>query len=71
MMDKDGEKEYFFTASAGPQVRNPLTGDVDNRYEMKKGGAAFQGPKFYKFGEKVLSKDPGRETIYPTPERSQ
>lgn len=63
-LDSDGSVDYMMTGNW--HVRNPKTGDIDWRYERKKGGAAFRGPALYEIGARREAKDPSNETVDPS-----
>lgn len=64
-LDRDGEKDYFLSDVF--HVRDKKTGDIDWRYERKAGGPVWQGPRFYKIGEKREKRDSGNLMWDPSP----
>ena len=64
-VDGDGSYDYFF----GPEwhVRDSTTGDIDWRYERKRGGAVFRGPALYRMGAEREARDPGNSSVDPSP----
>lgn len=64
-VDGEGSKDYFY----GPEwhVRHPETGDIDWRYERKRGGAVFRGPRLYRMGAEREAADPGTQSVDPSP----
>ncbi|KPA85740.1 putative mitochondrial hypothetical protein [Leptomonas pyrrhocoris] len=64
-IDADGSNDYYF----GPEwhVRDPKTGDVDWRYERKRGGAVFRGPLLYRMGAEREAADLGNASVDPSP----
>ncbi|KEG10066.1 trichohyalin [Trypanosoma grayi] len=64
-LDADGSTDYFMDGAY--HVRDKTTGDIDWRYEKKKGGPVFKGPKFYRLGAKREASDLGEQPMDPTP----
>ncbi|KAG8348974.1 hypothetical protein TRVL_00191 [Trypanosoma vivax] len=64
-LDADGSTDYFMDGVF--HVRDKKTGDIDWRYEKKKGGPVFRGPKFYRLGAQREAADPGEQPMDPTP----
>ncbi|KAH9600645.1 hypothetical protein LSM04_008572 [Trypanosoma melophagium] len=64
-LDADGSTDYFMDGAF--HVRDKETGDIDWRYEKKKGGPVFKGPKFYRLGAQREAADPGERPVDPTP----
>ncbi|ORC87963.1 trichohyalin [Trypanosoma theileri] len=64
-LDADGSTDYFMDGAF--HVRDKTTGDIDWRYEKKKGGPIFKGPKFYRLGAQREAADPGEQPVDPTP----
>ncbi|CCW61958.1 unnamed protein product [Phytomonas sp. EM1] len=60
-LDGDGNTDYFFDGMW--HVRDKETGDIDWRYERKKGGPVFRGPRFYKIGAKREADDAGTSSM--------
>lgn len=67
-LDGDGATNYFTHTSW--HVQDKATGDVDFRYERKKGGAVFRGPRFYNIGAARDAADPGERTVDPMPHQA-
>ncbi|KAG5504978.1 hypothetical protein JKF63_04425 [Porcisia hertigi] len=63
-IDGDGSNDYF--TGVEWHVRHPETGDIDWRYEKKKGGAVFRGPLLYRMGAKREAAEPGNTTMDPS-----
>ncbi|CCW66303.1 unnamed protein product [Phytomonas sp. Hart1] len=64
-LDRDGNTDYFFDGTW--HVRDKETSDIDWRYEKKKGGPVFRGPRFYKIGAKREANDPGSASMDSAP----
>ncbi|AAZ12374.1 hypothetical protein, conserved [Trypanosoma brucei brucei TREU927] len=64
-LDADGSTDYFMDGAF--HVRDKETGDIDWRYEKKRGGPVFRGPKFYRLGAQREAADPGERAMDPTP----
>jgi hypothetical protein len=64
-VDGDGDKDYFLSPEW--HVRDATTGDIDWRYERKKGGAIFRGPALYTMGAKREAGELGNATVDPSP----
>lgn len=64
-LDGDGNTDYFYNGSW--HVQDKETGDIDFRYEKKKGGPIFRGPRLYSRGAAREAKDPGERPMDPTP----
>ncbi|RNE96693.1 trichohyalin [Trypanosoma rangeli] len=64
-LDAEGSTDYFMDGNF--HVRDKNTGDIDWRYEKKKGGAIFKGPKFYRLGAQREAMDPGERSMDPMP----
>ncbi|KAG5505465.1 hypothetical protein GH5_03491 [Leishmania sp. Ghana 2012 LV757] len=63
-IDGDGSNDYFIGLNW--HVRHPETGDIDWRYEKKKGGAVFRGPLLYRMGAQREAAEAGTATMDPS-----
>ncbi|KAF5221222.1 hypothetical protein ECC02_005790 [Trypanosoma cruzi] len=64
-LDAEGSTDYFMDGNF--HVRDKKTGDIDWRYEKKKGGVILKGPKFYRLGAQREAMDPGEHPMDPMP----
>lgn len=63
-LDSDGSVQYLTHTQW--HVRDKKTGDIDWRYEKKKGGPVFRGPPLYREGARREAKDPGEQPVDPS-----
>eukprot|EP00796_Vickermania_ingenoplastis_P010189 gene10189-7137_t len=63
-LDSDGSVDYLTHMQF--HVRDKHTGDIDWRYEKKKGGPMFRGPALYKIGAQREAADPGEQAMDPS-----
>lgn len=64
-LDGDGARDYFVDRDW--HVRDKETGDIDWRYERRRGGATFRGPRLYKLGAEREARDAGEASVDPQP----
>lgn len=62
-LDNDGSVQYLTHTQW--HVRDKKTGDIDWRYEKKKGGPVFRGPPLYREGARREAKDPSEQAVDP------
>lgn len=62
-LDSDGSVQYLTHTQW--HVRDKKTGDIDWRYEKKKGGPVFRGPPLYREGARREAKDPSEQSVDP------
>lgn len=63
-LDSDGSVQYLTHTQW--HVRDQKTGDIDWRYEKKKGGPVFRGPPLYREGARREARDPSEQPMEPS-----
>lgn len=63
-LDSDGAVNYLTYTER--HVQDKRTGDIDWRYERKKGGPVFRGPRLYRMGAQREARDAGEQPMDPS-----